>query len=123
MTHRCLACPHESNLPENFYDLPPEEQVFYFHAWTIDGNMKAEHFLSRKPGNNVQIHPGSGYFPDPDDFAEKTKKPWTDKSLPPETVRRHLHLRERVAHPGAPEDPGKRLVQQAHRRWRSVREG
>lgn len=107
MTHRCLACPHESNLPENFHQLPQGVKDLFFHAWTIDGNMKAEHNLSRKPGNNVQILPGTGYFPDPDDFAEKTKKPWTDKSLPPETVRRAFSvLNLKVT--GPPGRPGAR---------------
>ncbi|KZV59636.1 hypothetical protein PENSPDRAFT_566187, partial [Peniophora sp. CONT] len=82
MAYSCVACPQESNLPLNFADLPEEEKVFYVHAWALDGNMKAEHTKSRRPQNNVQILPGTAFFPDPEDFADKTKKPFTDKSLP-----------------------------------------
>ncbi|KZV60285.1 hypothetical protein PENSPDRAFT_594254, partial [Peniophora sp. CONT] len=86
MAHSCVACPTESNIPAKFEELPEEEKVFYVHAWALDGNMKAEHTKSRRPQNNVQIFPGAGFFPDPDDFAEKSKKPMTDKSLPPDIL-------------------------------------
>ena len=87
MAYACVACPADSNVPEDFDTLPEEEKVFYVNAWAIDGNMKAEHTTPRHPGNNVQILPGTAFFPDPDDFAQATKKPFTDKSLPPELGR------------------------------------
>ena len=89
MAHACLACPRNSNIPDDYDTLPDEEKAFYVHAWAIDGNFKAEHTTSRRPRNNVQIFPGTGFFPDPDDFAEKTKKPFTDKSLPTSMVCGH----------------------------------
>lgn len=87
MAYRCIACPHNWNVPENWDSLTQEEKDFHFTAWAIDGNMKADHTASLVPGNNVQMFPGAGFLPDPDDFALKTKAPKTDKTLPPEIVR------------------------------------
>ncbi|KZV58846.1 hypothetical protein PENSPDRAFT_566178, partial [Peniophora sp. CONT] len=86
MVYRCVACPFIWNVPPNFNDLPPEQKDLYINAWILDGNMKAEHTTSRRPGNNVQIFPGTGFFPDPVDFAAKTAKPMTDKALPPDLL-------------------------------------
>ena len=92
MAYRCIACPYEWNVPDNFDQLPQEEKNLYFHAWTIDGNFKADHTTSRRPGNNVQIFPGSGFFPDPQEFKAYMKSAKTDKDLPPEQVRSHAVL-------------------------------
>lgn len=90
MAYSCVACPHIWNVPDNFASLSPEEKALYFHAWSIDGNMKAEHTTSRRPGNNVQIFPGTGFLPHPDDFAAKTEYALSDKSLPPDLVCRNI---------------------------------
>ena len=86
MAYRCIACPYTWNVPKNYDDLPQSEKDLYFHAWTIDGNFKADHTTSRRPGNNVQIFPGSGFLPDPDEFVEKTTGAVTDKDLPDDVV-------------------------------------
>lgn len=86
MAYACIACPYPWNIPENFWSLPEEERAFYMHIWTMDGNFKSEHFLSRRPGNNVQMLPGTGFFPDPAEFAEKTREGITDDDLPKELV-------------------------------------
>lgn len=87
MAYSCIACPQIWNVPENFDKLSPDRKALYFHAWSIDGNMKAEHTTSRRPGNNVQIFPGTGFFPDPEVFAKNTEYAKTDKSLPRAVVR------------------------------------
>ena len=87
MTYPCIACPREWNLPDNYESLSDDEKSFYFHAWSIDGNMKAEHVTSRRPENNVQIFPGAGYLPKPEDFAAAMKTARGDKDLPKTTVR------------------------------------
>ena len=92
MAYPCIACPQDWNVPDNFESLPQHEKDLYFAAWAIDGNFKAEHTTSRRPRNNVQIFPGSGFFPDPEDFAKHTKKPCTDKTLPPEAVRLDVYF-------------------------------
>lgn len=99
MAYRCLACPYDFNVPDNWDELSQEEKEAHFHAWAMDGNMKADHTKSGNPGNNVQVFPGAGFFPDPDDFAEKTTTPLSDKALPPEIVSpyRGLESRHRVA--------------------------
>ena len=81
MAYRCIACPYIWNVPRNYDTLPQQAKNRYFNAWTADGNFKADHTTSRQPGNNVQIFPGSGFFPDPQEFAEVTKKPMTDKDI------------------------------------------
>ena len=86
MAYRCIACPYDWNVPKNYDELPQEQKDLYFHAWTIDGNFKADHTTSRRPGNNVQIFPGSGFLPDLTEFAESTKSPKTDKNLPKDVV-------------------------------------
>ena len=92
MAYRCLACPHVWNVPKNFEELPDEQKNLYFHAWTIDGNFKADHTTSRRPGNNVQIFPGSGFLPNPEEFLRDTKGAQTDKDLPDEVVRSFFRL-------------------------------
>ena len=46
MAYRCIACPYTWNVPKNYDDLPQSEKDLYFHAWTIDGNFKADHTTS-----------------------------------------------------------------------------
>lgn len=87
MAYRCVACPYHWNVPENWETLTQEERDAHFHCWAIDGNMKADHTVSQVAGNNVQILPGAGFLPDPDDFEAKTRAPLTDKVLPPDIVR------------------------------------
>ena len=86
MAYRCIACPYIWNVPKNFESLPAALKDRYFTAWTIDGNMKAEHTTQRRPGNNVQIFPGTGFLPDPDEFARAMGTAVTDKDLPEELV-------------------------------------
>ncbi|VDC06390.1 unnamed protein product, partial [Peniophora sp. CBMAI 1063] len=109
MAYRCIACPYIWNVPANYDSLPQHVKDQYFTAWSIDGNMKAEHTKSKRPGNNVQIFPGTGFLPDPEDFAQKTGTSMTDRDLPQElTQDRELCHQHTAAGAGsAKADPSK----------------
>lgn len=38
-----------------------------FYSYSHDGNFNAQHTVSRQPGNNVPIFPGTGAFQHPDE--------------------------------------------------------
>ncbi|KZV60085.1 hypothetical protein PENSPDRAFT_541778, partial [Peniophora sp. CONT] len=101
----CIACPNEFNLPEEWNEMTDEERTYYFYAWVLDGNMKAEHTLSRRPDNNVQIFSGAGQLPDPVDFASATGSLKTDKGLPAHLEPCHQH--KAAAATGSKTDPSK----------------
>ncbi|VDC06701.1 unnamed protein product [Peniophora sp. CBMAI 1063] len=109
MAYRCIACPYIWNVPRNFESLPQHQKDRYFNAWTIDGNMKAEHTTPRRPGNNVQIFPGTGFLADPDDFARCTKVAKTDRDLPSTVTQDHdlCHQHTAAGAGSAKADPSK----------------
>ena len=91
--HRCVACPSEDNLPEGYKDDP--NSWAYFYSWSHDGNFSAQHTVSRQPGNNVPLFPGTGAFQHPDEVKAALGKVKTDRHLKkesPELVRGDFHF-------------------------------
>ena len=52
-------------MPKDFKKNPNSWAIFY--SFCHDGNFSAQHTVSRQPGNNVPIYPGTGAFQHPDE--------------------------------------------------------
>ncbi|KZV59295.1 hypothetical protein PENSPDRAFT_595717 [Peniophora sp. CONT] len=63
LMHGCLVCPEEENLPKGYKK--DKDSWAFFYSLAHDGNFSAQHTLSRQPGNNVPLFPGTGAFQDP----------------------------------------------------------
>lgn len=69
--HNCIVCPKEDNLPKGYRQDPDSWAIFY--SFVHDGNFSAQHTLSRQPGNNIPLFPGTGAFQDPEEVKEAMK--------------------------------------------------
>jgi hypothetical protein len=77
---RCVVCPRPGvNLPVNWESEP--DQWKYYNSYTMDVNFEAQHTKSRVPANNVQLAPGTGFFPDPEKFRKATSFGIDDSQL------------------------------------------
>ena len=98
--HRCVASPSKDNLPKGYKDDPNSWAFFY--SWSHDGNFSAQHTVSRQPGNNVPIFPGTGAFQHPDEVKEALASVSTDRKLKekdPELARLHVPSFREVSDP------------------------
>lgn len=86
--HGCVVCPAADNVPKGHKDDPDSWAIF--PSYVHDGNFKAQHTVSRQPGNNVPIFPGTGAFQHPDSVKADLESMLTDKEIrekEPELVR------------------------------------
>ena len=81
--HKCVVCPSEENLPKDYKSDPNSWGIFY--SFTHDGNFSAQHTVSRRPGNNVPLFPGTGAFQHPDDMKADLQSMKSDKQLKQES--------------------------------------
>jgi hypothetical protein len=77
---RCVTCPQPG------INLPPQwdseaDQWKYSYSYALDANFEAQHTKSRVPANNVQLAPGTGFFPDPEKFKNATNAGIEDSQL------------------------------------------
>jgi hypothetical protein len=71
-------------LPLNWESEPDKWK--YFSSYAMDANFEAQHTKSRVPANNVQLAPGTGFFPDPEKFCKATSSGIEDSQLDPALV-------------------------------------
>ena len=84
-----MVCPNPKNVPKNWDK--DENAWAIFYSFVHDGNFSAQHTISRQPGNNVPIFPGTGAFQHPNEVKAALKAMKTDKEVQkesPELVRR-----------------------------------
>lgn len=77
--YRCIVCPSARNLPKGYRN-DPNSWAFYY-SYTHDGNFNGQHTVSRQPGNNVPIFPGTGAFQHPDEVKADLASMKTDRQL------------------------------------------
>ncbi|VDB96079.1 unnamed protein product [Peniophora sp. CBMAI 1063] len=77
--HRCVVCASKKNLPRGYKGHIHKWAIF--HSYVHDGNFSGEHTVSRQPGNNVPIFPGTGAFQHPEGIKRDLASMKTDKQL------------------------------------------
>ncbi|VDB90254.1 unnamed protein product [Peniophora sp. CBMAI 1063] len=80
---KCIVCPRKSrdfnNLPKAWEADPDEWRKFV--SLCYDGNFSGDHTISRNPGNNVPIYPGTGMFDHPDLVKAHSMRAVDDQDL------------------------------------------
>ncbi|VDB85616.1 unnamed protein product [Peniophora sp. CBMAI 1063] len=80
---KCVVCPRKtpdfSNIPKAWESNPQEWRKFI--SLCYDGNFSGDHTISRNPGNNVPLYPGTGMFEHPDIVRAHSAKAVDDKDL------------------------------------------
>ena len=91
---KCVVCPRKTpdfnNLPKAWEADPEEWRKFV--SLCYDGNFSGDHTISRRPGNNVPLFPGTGMFDHPDIIRQHSEKAFDDRALQqlyPDLVRIH----------------------------------
>lgn len=80
---KCVVCPRKTldfdNLPKLWVNDPNEWRKFI--SLCYDGNFSGVHTISRQPGNNVPLFPGTGMFEHPDIISRHMAKAVDDSAL------------------------------------------
>ncbi|KZV61151.1 hypothetical protein PENSPDRAFT_593162 [Peniophora sp. CONT] len=80
---KCVVCPRMTpefnNLPKAWQDDPEEWRKFVSLAY--DGNFSGDHTISRRPGNNVPLFPGTGMFEHPATMEKHMEKAVDNRDL------------------------------------------
>ncbi|VDB91414.1 unnamed protein product [Peniophora sp. CBMAI 1063] len=80
---QCIVCPRKTpnfnNLPKAWVNNPNEWRKFV--SFCYDGNFSGDHTISRRPGNNVPLFPGTGMFDHPDVVRQHMAKAVDDNDL------------------------------------------
>ncbi|VDC03262.1 unnamed protein product [Peniophora sp. CBMAI 1063] len=92
--HKCVVCPSVDNLPP-LWERDPNAWAIFF-SWVHDGNFSAQHTVSKEPGNNVPLFPGTGAFQHPDEVRAALKKNVTDRDL--QKVQPELFANDKPCH-------------------------
>ncbi|VDB96616.1 unnamed protein product [Peniophora sp. CBMAI 1063] len=92
--HSCVVCPSKKNLPRGYLNDP--NSWGYFWAFVHDGNFNGQHTVSRQPGNNVPIFPGTGAFQHPDEAKRDLASVKTDQQIRKEAE--HLFAKDLPCH-------------------------
>ena len=77
--HTCVVCLSKENLPHGYKT--DRNAWAFFNSWCHDGNFSAQHTVSRQPGNNVPLFPGTGAFQHPDEVRAALSTVKTDQQL------------------------------------------
>ncbi|VDB84679.1 unnamed protein product [Peniophora sp. CBMAI 1063] len=80
---KCIVCPRKTpefnNLPKIWERDPDEWRKFV--SLCYDGNFSGDHTISRRPGNNVSLYPGTGMFDLADAVAAHAARALDDRAL------------------------------------------
>ncbi|KZV62306.1 hypothetical protein PENSPDRAFT_591598, partial [Peniophora sp. CONT] len=79
LMHGCITCPVAENLPKGY--AKDKDSWAFFYSLAHDGNFSAQHTVSRQPGNNVPLFPGTGAFQDPVSMKEDLASMKSDQDV------------------------------------------